>query len=169
MTETSNAGKALADYVRELEQEVTDAARRGVAESGPEVVSAIRRRTDRGVDRFGRRFAPYRPLTVRKRQAAGLPVNRVTLNFTGEMLGSLAHRSGLEYGSVEAYFQNRQMEKRAKYHIFGTSRMARRDFFGLTGEEVATLAKRWKVRVASRFPKDRRKRITVKLWGLPYA
>lgn len=68
---------------RSIKQPLSDAAE--------DAITAIRRRTTEGRDRFGRQFEPYAPFTRRKKALGGrpIPAQPVTLVRTGGMLNSL--------------------------------------------------------------------------------
>lgn len=152
-------------YLARMIEEADRAAGVWAEGAGPTARRMILQRTEAGIDRNGRRFARYKPATVRKRRAAGRVVSRVTLRMktTGSMLDSLAVRSGLVFGSVELYFSERRAERIARFHLSGTKRMAARDFFGLQPSEARILAEAFRNEVRRRVPKDRRRRVTLTL------
>lgn len=62
-------------------------------------------RTLSGADVEENEFMPYKPYQRRKREAAGLITERVTLSFTGQMLEDIHDREG-EAGGDELFFSD---------------------------------------------------------------
>jgi len=148
-------------YFERMTRAVVAAGARALADAGPQTVAFIRTRTLRGVDRHGRRFKAYRPATVKRRRAKGLTTTVVNLQESGLMLGELDTRRGLEFRSVDVYFRDREAARRARFHIFGTRRMAARDFFGLHPLEVRLLFEAFRAEVRASVPRDRRRTLTL--------
>jgi hypothetical protein len=79
----------LAPLRRELDR-INSFARRGYKDvAAPIIVEDIREHTERGVNYTEEPFKPYAELTKAKRRQKGLPTDKVTLRFTGQMLNSL--------------------------------------------------------------------------------
>lgn len=148
-------------YLARLRSDVVRGAGDAVEQAGPRVARMIRERTALGIDRHGRRFAPYRPSTVRKRRRAGKQTGRVDLRFTGRMLDSLGERKGLVFRSVELYFADAARERVARFLYFGTKRMSAREFFGVSPAEAVELRAAFRRTVVASLPKDRRRRIVL--------
>lgn len=100
----------------------------------------IQARVARGIDRHGRPFAPYARATLAKRARLGLPLAPVALRTTGQMLGTLAVKSGqtLRMTATVAPTPGRN-QRLTRIHRAGSPRrrLPSRDYFGLTTPERA--------------------------------
>lgn len=79
----------LAPLRREFDR-LEQYARRGYKDvASPIIIADIREHTERGVNYTEEPFKPYAERTKAIRRRRGLPTDRVTLRFTGQMLNSL--------------------------------------------------------------------------------
>ncbi len=186
----------LGDMVREDTRRALDAATSsGAMEEGARMARRfIRARTRRGVDRFGRQFAPYAESTA-KRKGRFSPV---TLEDTGQMLRSLTIRTnedvafdpsagpagggqlrsastGQFVGQGDVSFgaavnlkgsRNRRI---GRYHMTGTKTpMPSRKWFGLTDQEEQRVTNRIGTNifdaVSREVPEDRRRRVQIRIF-----
>lgn len=87
----------------------------------------VERTTEDNVDKFGRKFAKYKPSTLLKKRKSGgaQKAGDVDLMDTTRMMDSVKYRNG----AVIIAATSRQAI--AGYHILGTPNMQSRDFFGV--------------------------------------
>ncbi len=79
----------------------------------------------------------------RMRELAERETDRVTLNWTGQMMSALAMQVNAAEPSLKIYFTNKEAEKIAGFHHRGAGRnKIKRIFMGLTAKEQAPL-ERW--------------------------
>lgn len=100
------------------------------------------RTTTKFIDKNGRSFREY----SKSYKASvifdiyGKKNGEVNLTLTGEMLASINARP---YGStyVELFFESEKQAEKADYHVKGTPKMPRRDFWGVKAEDQAKILK----------------------------
>jgi hypothetical protein len=74
------------------------------------------------------------------RELAGRETDRVTLNWTGQMMSALAMKVNAAEPSLKIYFTNKEAEKIAGFHHDGAGRSKiKRIFVGLSQQEQAPL------------------------------
>jgi hypothetical protein len=79
------------------------------------------------------------------RELGGRETDRVTLNWTGQMMSALAMKVNAAEPSLKIYFTNKEAEKIAGFHHQGAGRSKiKRIFMGLSQKEQAPL-ERWLV------------------------
>jgi len=184
----------LGDMVREDTRRTLDAVQSsGVMEQGARMARRfIRARTQKGIDRFGNRFARYAPSTAQRKGR----FSPVTLRETGQMLGSLSIRtnddvsfdpsagppgggqlrasSGQFVSPQDVTFgaavnlkgsRNRRI---GRFHMEGTKNMPRRQWFGLTSNEEQRVASVMGTNtldaISREVPDDRRRRVQIKIF-----
>lgn len=121
-------------------------------------VLLTRRVRAQGLDEDNNPFAPYANSTAKrkgKRQpdltATGLMLDRLTIRERGQAAVTI------EPGT------NRD-RRILIFHVRGTRRMPRRDFFGVTPEELNTLQRQYQIAGARAIkPEDRRRRVSIRL------
>lgn len=158
--------RRLDRLVREVERELRENLEREepvmmAAQLGREMMI---RRTRQGIDRLGRIFRYYRPSTA-KRKGRRSPVD---LTESGRMLEGLHVRPEgfwMTGRRADIYFRHPRDKRIARYHIEGTRKMAKRDFFGFTPREEEQLATIIRGGVRRSVPKDRRRRINISLFS----
>lgn len=185
---------ALRDMVEEDTRRALDAASSsGAMERGARMARRfIRSRTRRGIDRFGRRFAPYAPSTARQKGR----FSPVTLRDTGEMLGALSIRTNDEvkfdpragppgsgqFRGPSGRFVSREdvtfgaavnlkgarNRRIGRWHMTGTRHMPQRQWFGVTPNEEQridnTIGANLRGAVSREVPEDRRRRVQIRIF-----
>lgn len=120
------------------------------------------RRTARGEGVRGK-FRPYAPSTARRKGRS----QPVTLRQSGSMLGGMRVVLGARTATrrVASVTLGSARDRRiARYHIEGTRRMPSRNFFGLTPRERAAVDRQYGMDVQRAVPKDRRRRIEIRVF-----
>lgn len=103
---------------------------------GARAVIMIARRTAKGLDYKGEKFRPYEVRYAKFRKEAGRQVDRVDLNFSGRMMGSLMYKVNASAGSVTLFFPPSEA---AKAH--GNQEAMGRRFFDFSQAELDALGK----------------------------
>lgn len=130
----------LAGLISEDERRYLEGLRQvsPAAAAGYKAVDIIRRRTRLGTDINDSSFPPYAESTVRRKIRKGQAAAPVTLTDTGQMLDRMKVEGARDKSVDRAFvrFGSARDNRIAGYHIEGTRRMPRRDFFGLTVSEL---------------------------------
>lgn len=149
---------------------VSRAILRAIAAGDPFGKAAMRvretivERTRRGVDRTGAAFAPYAESTIRRKGRSN-----VDLQESREMLEGILVRTGasgsstLRKAEVTPSMRGRRL---FRLHMEGRGRLPVRDAWGLTPAEELTIARETEVYIRRTVPTDRRRSITVDIFGL---
>jgi len=101
----------------------------------------IQKRVKANKDLSGQKFKPYSDAYKKRRLKAGKPVDRVYLEYTGQMLAAMTHKAFTTHAQL--YFATPRSETLAKYHSrdgAGKSRVIR-SFFGITESEELKINK----------------------------
>jgi len=100
-------------------------------------------RTIRGVDAEGNAFSPYSKPYAKKRKAAGLPIGKVDLFWTGSMSASLTYIP--HDGVVRLYFMDTSdkfgMRNPQKAYFIQTHKTKPRNFFSISMKDVVAIEK----------------------------
>lgn len=129
MKMTQNVTPALKKMERELEQAKIN---KNLLKVASQVRNDIHTRTvKKGRDYRERNFKGYSCLTARARQKAKKPTGRVTLSWTGAMLGSMTVKTKGKGAII--YFNDEGERKKAEIHHYGKG-LPRRSFFELSKE-----------------------------------
>jgi hypothetical protein len=95
----------------------------------------IQRRTRKGKDYQGKRFAPYKQSTIVDRSKRRRKIRTVTLEDTGRMLTNMS--SGVEGKRAVVFFSSANEGRKAYFLNSGTRHMSRRQFMRLSKTELA--------------------------------
>ena len=129
---TSNSIK-IANEIKGMSKKMSGAIKKSLAHVSAFEIEAIRKRTsEKGIDAFGRPFAPYSPNYKR----AGVKQSGVVdLKDQGHMLGSMAFKVSASKGVL--FFRQREQNLKASYHdIFGVGKKKiTRQFFRISKDE----------------------------------
>jgi len=96
---------------------------------GAVVLMGIEERTEKGVDKDGKKFKPYTP-SYRKTRAKKGRTKTVNLEFNGQMLGNMTQKT--ENGVASIYFPDSHEALKARVHTIGEGKMPARKFFGVS-------------------------------------
>lgn len=127
MKMTQNVTPALKKMERELEQAKIN---KNLLKIASQVRNDIHTRTvKKGRDYRERKFKGYSYLTAIARKKAKKPIDRVTLSWTGAMLGSMTIKKIAKGAAI--YFNDETERKKAEKHHYGEG-LPRRSFFKLS-------------------------------------
>ena len=123
----------IANEIKAMSKKMSGAIKKSLAHVSAFEIAAIRKRTsEKGIDAFGRPFAPYSPNYKR----AGVKQSGVVdLKDKGHMLGSLATKVSASKG--ELFFRRNIESKKAAFHdLFGVGKKRiTRQFFRISKDE----------------------------------
>ncbi len=111
---------------------------------GREMVNTIIARTSQGLDKNRNAFASYSKEYVESNdfKLAGKSRGTVNLKLSNDMLSDLA-LIGVRKGEIEIGFEDDLQRAKAHGHITGANgKLPKRDFFGISGAELATIMRR---------------------------
>jgi len=138
ITFTDNSAEIINDFsiiVRNMPRLV----KRSLAKVSSLEVAAIKNRTQqKGIDAFGKKFAPYSKKNKRaRRKQSGV----VDLTDTGRMFSALTFKASQSKG--ELFFRSKEATDKASYHdLFGAGRSrVKRQFFRISKKEQVFLQK----------------------------
>jgi hypothetical protein len=108
---------------------------------GRAIVAQIERRTAKGIDKNGQPFVPY---SDEYRESLEFRIARktdtVNLRLSGEMLGDLGVLGvNSSTGEILIGFEDSEQQAKAHGHITGGGTVPKRDFLGVSAEELATI------------------------------
>jgi len=106
---------------------------RALSMTAQQGINVILDRTEKGIGYIGR-FAPYTPAYAKFRAKKGLKVSPVDLNFSDNMLSSIASRR-VSKGLYEIYFTRAVEAKKAVFNNI------KRPFFGFNTKEKGNLSR----------------------------
>jgi len=103
----------------------------------------IKKRTRQGKDVHGAPFEPYDEDYKKRKKKEGTYAGHVNLkrNQYRSMLGTLTHDVGPDFEEVVLYFSDDKKGEIAGYHNRGEGDNPQREFFALSEDEEAKLAK----------------------------
>lgn len=145
----------LSDRIIEREQAVLKGTEDALEQAAHEGLVMMRRRTKRGISRRGRRFAPYRPSTAKKKGS-----QLVNLTDRGDMLSYLEVTQKGRYVQQIGLGDPFQALKGAM-HQRGTKRMTQREWFGLTVREAREMHNDMGTYIRQSTPPESRKVMTL--------
>jgi len=142
---TSNSIQ-IANEIKDISRKMAGAIKKSLAHVSAFEIEAIRKRTEeKGIDAFGRPFAPYSPNYKR----AGVKQSGVVdLNDQGHMLGSMAFKASSSKG--ELFFRQREQNLKASFHdIFGVGKKKiTRKFFRISKDEQKKIRSKFSIILA---------------------
>ncbi len=154
------------DLVRNLQNvplKVKRAVNQETVLAGERVIRHIRQRTARGVSARGRKFAPYARSTA-KQKGRSAPVT-LRANSIRSMLDTLAatpaQLSADGIARVTVRLTDGRKQRIGRFHQFGTRKMPRREWFGVTVRFAREHFQRTGERVNRALATDRRHRDTI--------
>ena len=137
---TSNSVE-IANEIKGISRKMAGAIKKSLANVSAFEIKEIRKRTsEKGIDAFGRPFAPYSPNYKR----AGVKQSGVVdLKDQGHMLGSMAFKVSASKGVL--FFRQREQNLKASYHdIFGVGKKKiTRQFFRISKDEQNKIRKKF--------------------------
>jgi len=102
---------------------------------GEEVIARITQRTQRGLDKKGKIFKPYKTPELARRKG-----NPPDLTQKGKLLGSMFVVNNSQPNILEITFKTAKQRLKAENHIHGVT-LPKRDFLGVPTKELQSIKK----------------------------
>jgi hypothetical protein len=140
ITFTDNSAEIANDFSI-LVKKMPQLVQRSLAKVSAFEVASIKNRTqNKGIDAFGKKFAPYSKKNKRaRRKQSGV----VDLTDTGQMFSALTFKSSRSKG--ELFFRSKDATDKASYHdLFGAGKnKVKRQFFRISKKEQSQIQKQF--------------------------
>lgn len=164
--------RTIKELLRQAEAAIAGQLPGAMDDAGRAVAAHIEARTRGGRDKHGKKFVSYAESTKRRKRRKGQRIRPPTLTDTGQMLNDLTVDVQNTYWDTkkilaEVKFENdRRSERIAYFHIADEprSKIPKRDFWGVTHGAAQRIAENLRSEVHRIVPKDRRKRIKLRLY-----